>query len=90
MTGLVTVHGQLVIVKVVAYGSRSALRYSCHIVDVSYLGDGIGLCAVGNLSSGRAEGGVSSHNLSGVLDWGSAIASVGSSDTSHEGSGGDE
>lgn len=64
-------------------------RVSTRLPYHSYLGDGVGLCAVGDLCSGRAEGGVGSHDLSGVLDGGGTI-SMGSSDTSHEGSGGDE
>lgn len=49
----------------------------------AYRSDSVGLGAVGDLSGSRAVGGVSSDNLSGVLDRLAAVSP--SSGASHEG-----
>lgn len=52
---------------------------------MAYRGDGVGLGAVGELSGGRAVGGVGSDDLSGILDRLTAVTPGGGA--SHEGGG---
>ena len=88
-TGWVTVHGQLVIVRVVAW--RVGLLLACilpswsakRVSGEAYLSHGVGLAVVDDRGGSRAEGGVGSENLSGVVD-GRIAPSIG---TSHEGGG---
>ena len=54
---------------------------------ISYLSDGVGAGAVGDLSGSRAVGGVGSKNLSGVAD--GTVVAVGGG-TGHEGSRGSD
>lgn len=89
VAGLVIVHGQSVMVRVVAcLIGWSVTRKRVSWFEPAHLSHGVGCRAVDDLRRTGAIGDKGSHDLSGVNGNG-AIVSVGSSSTSHEGSGGD-
>lgn len=59
-------------------------------MESAHLGHGNGRRSVDDFSGSRAEGGIGSHVFSGVLDRNSAVQMAMGSNTSDEGSGGDE
>ena len=83
-------HGQLVMVRVLAWEETSQSRrqsQNSSEKDAAYLGDGVDAATVGNLSGLRAVGGDGGDDLRGVLRVGLA---GGGSDSHEGGAGGNE